>query len=1765
MNFFKTAEKSLKRTLKRKFSISFATIVTFAITGNLALASSACLMEKYDVNTKIAEGEQVATYTEEKGKKVLRLGTTSSFSSVIIRGKDKDSGHDDKFETHSFARIMDVIPRSFLNDDKSEYYEVDFGIIKSENNLNGGYKKVDASYQSGRISDEKRKEALANIKAAENEENPWNKENPFIKSLTIDNIDLDGNLVVQVNGEKKVLLQADKLFNFTSAVRPPEIDDKNLYTGAISYKISSEPMTIKNVAEGKEDNDAVNYAQLREVADRKNYVHVNTVTNRKFMAEGYNTNYTTPDLAGGALGNHSIAVGENAVAGTNLHIMGKEILYGENAIAIGHNSLSEDDDSISMGASSNAHSKKSIAIGKDTRAGKKVEKIFNETKGDWQFTGLDSAIAIGDNTKTSAGIGIGKNINNVGIAIGENLTSVGIAIGFGNTVEDFLKKREELYASNEFDEMKLLEKYPYTKVFPTLATGGAIAIGTGMFVGDLNFSTDHDYGLYSIGIGNRSHIQSNNSILLGNDSSSDSNYVEDVIIIGNRLRRVVPTTSETGSGVILMGKDVEISGTHSIILNTKRSDLGSEMNADGVIALNSVNSKIDSINSVVVNGYGNKLLSEGVIPFDGYITGSEPAPVSNAMVLNGNNNAISLNNSSVLSGGFNSVGQLAYDDINKAEKDYDNLNCYTTRNGDSEETRIIERGEYSITEDNVLELVGSTILNGVDNHIIQNSGVIGNGFRNNLGENASYSSILNGNKNSVNAMMSTILTGNENKIEGDSVVYSMILNGNQNTAGGSYSSTVLNGAQNNANGLYSIVLNGNKNIASGDHSLVNGQENNVQGYQSSILNGTENFADGAYTSILNGYGNRIDGTISTVAGGYNNELYGNYSFIANGYANKVAGNRVYIMGSKNKVGTIKKPTDPTDPVETTKMENVYILGSEVDATNVSNAVVLGDKSTAVVDAISIGSDTKTRNIKFVKEGEISSTSKDAINGSQLYGVGNSVVTNFGENATLDATGNISFTNIGGTNKNTIHEAIAFNKENIDKNTKSITNLGNEITKLGGTTSTKDEITSEDSTITVDTTTAGKVDLSVTNNSITSNKLVDNSVTTTKIANNSVTKVKLGGDVTNILNKIGTGTIDGTQNNETVTGTTVKTYITKQNFIKNSDFNNDFITAKLTKGNIVGDSMIEVKEGTEKVLGSNVNLSIKDGSITKGKLTTNIQTTLNSVVNKADKTTVNDLTTRITNNEGTITNLMTNKVNKNGDNLSVDDIKNWQTKLGVSKGTTVDLSNRLTTTMDNLKTITEDAKNKLVIKLSENANITKPTGNLVTDTMVNEAITNTKTELETKLKTKADKTYVDNSIKTVNEKVTKLDTKVSNLDTKVNNLTTNIGNKADKTYVDNNINKVGEKITKLDTKVSSLTTNIENKADKDGENITNISNWQDKLKIGTGTIDGTKNDETVTGSTVKSYITKQDFVKNSDFNNNFITTKLTKGNIIGDSMIEVKGGTEKVLGSDVNLSIKDESITKTKLSKNLVNEINNKVNINGDNIVESEDKKSFRDNIDVFSKKEIEDKVKNITVGKIKLEGKINEKEEEGVKGKVIDKHLKDNYVNKREMGAVASTVNNMRDDISKNRNELRSSGAMSAALAGLHPMQYEPNQKNQLMAAVGLYRDKKAIAVGLSHHVNKDLMFTAGVTAGQGKETKPMGNLGFTWRMGAKKEVASEDSSSISLIENEIAMLRREDYQQKYKFRSQEEKIEKQNKKIDEQQREIEGIKKKLELLLKNR
>ena len=129
------------------------------------------------------------------------------------------------------------------------------------------------------------------------------------------------------------------------------------------------------------------------------------------------------------------------------------------------------------------------------------------------------------------------------------------------------------------------------------------------------------------------------------------------------------------------------------------------------------------------------------------------------------------------------------------------------------------------------------------------------------------------------------------------------------------------------------------------------------------------------------------------------------------------------------LGTYAKTTKAVDTAEATVTAN----GTSLKFTGFA-----GDgKANGEGFVVSIGTAGKEKQIQNVAAGQITATSTDAVNGSQLHAVAGtmstiagSVKTILGGNAAVADTGAITMTNIGGTNKNTVEEAIKATKTEV---------------------------------------------------------------------------------------------------------------------------------------------------------------------------------------------------------------------------------------------------------------------------------------------------------------------------------------------------------------------------------------------------------------------------------------------------------------------------------------------------------------------------------------------------------------------------------------------------------------------------------------------------------------------------------------------------------------------------------------------------------------
>lgn len=369
----------------------------------------------------------------------------------------------------------------------------------------------------------------------------------------------------------------------------------------------------------------------------------------------------------------------------------------------------------------------------------------------------------------------------------------------------------------------------------------------------------------------------------------------------------------------------------------------------------------------------------------------------------------------------------------------------------------------------------NTVAIGYDNKALQNEGiVIGSGAKSD-GLNASaYGS------KTVATGESALAVGTGAHATNDTTV--AVGNDSNATA----KSSVALGGSTNATGVYSTAVGdtatakGNRSIAISVDSVAKADESIAIGH-TSTSDGIRSIAVGANAQAKNESATVV-GTFSkaeirgTVIGA-ESEAY-NHGF-AGGYQAKATGESSTAIGVRANSTGLSTIAIGSDAVANNKASTAVGQGAVAEANYGvalgkaakalhGSSVALGTaaetkQAVSVMEAtvgkityggfagtdatasVSVGKEgDHTRQIQNVGAGEISATSTDAINGSQLYAtqdvinnVAGSVTNILGGNAALDNKGNITMNDIGGTGENTVHDAIKSHTDKIQANADNI--------------------------------------------------------------------------------------------------------------------------------------------------------------------------------------------------------------------------------------------------------------------------------------------------------------------------------------------------------------------------------------------------------------------------------------------------------------------------------------------------------------------------------------------------------------------------------------------------------------------------------------------------------------------------------------------------------------------------------------------------------
>lgn len=120
-----------------------------------------------------------------------------------------------------------------------------------------------------------------------------------------------------------------------------------------------------------------------------------------------------------------------------------------------------------------------------------------------------------------------------------------------------------------------------------------------------------------------------------------------------------------------------------------------------------------------------------------------------------------------------------------------------------------------------------------------------------------------------------------------------------------------------------------------------------------------------------------------------------------------------------------------------------------------------------------------------------------------------------------------------------------------------------------------------------------------------------------------------------------------------------------------------------------------------------------------------------------------------------------------------------------------------------------------------------------------------------------------------------------------------------------------------------------------------------------------------------------------------------------------------------------------------------------------------------------------------------------------------------QINSNTNAINGLSDKVAKNHKISERGIAGTAALAALHPLDFDPDHKLDVMAGYGHFHGSNSVALGAAYRPNEDLMFTVGSTVGNGDTVV---NAGISYKVGAKSDVSRSKVS----VAKDVADMKRE-------------------------------------------
>ncbi|MCF4627404.1 trimeric autotransporter adhesin Ata [Acinetobacter baumannii] len=768
-------------------------------------------------------------------------------------------------------------------------------------------------------------------------------------------------------------------------------------TGVLSIGDIGTERRIQNVADGAADSDAATVRQLK--AARTHYVSINDNGQQGGNFEN-----------DGATGRNAIAVGVNASAA------------GREAMAIGGSAQAIGSGAIAMGSSSQTVGRGDVAIGRNA-----------STQGA-EGVNSNQSVAIGDQTKA---------IGDQSVAIGADVIAKGnssVAIG-GDDVDKIARDTE---LSNTYTEITggtlQAGKYPTTETNHGSTAVGVQAVGTGAFSSAFGMTSKATgdassafgvmsnasgkgaaaFGAVAQATGDGASAMGINSLASGINSTaigSGNKPGEGAKATGNSSAAIGSGAQATGDNSAAIGKGAEATNENAAAVGGGAKATGKNAAAIGGGAI------ADQENAVAV-GQGAQSLVEGGVA----LGASSKVEAKNSVAL-----------------GQDAVATEATGTSFLTNRDASQSNGVISVGSAGKERRITNVEDGSADSD----AVTVRQLKNVDSRVNQNTSNIGKNTQNitnlnqklddtktNLGNQITDT---NKNLNDAKKDLGIQITDTNTKLNTTKDQLTTQINDTKtelnNTIGNT--KTELNSKiDNTKNELENKGLNFAGNSGSDVHRKLGDKLNIVGGAAASTpaakTSGeniiTRTTQDGIQIELLK------DSKFDSVTTG-NTTLNTNGLTIKEGASITKEG----INAGGKQITNVADGINAKDAVNKSQLDN---LAAKQNATD-DAAVKYDDAKTK--DKVTLKGKDGTV-LDNVKAGHISSTSKEAVNGSQIHNISNSIKNSIGGNTVVNPDGSLTTSNIGGTGKNNINDAISEVKNTATKAKTTVTEGDNIVVK-----------------------------------------------------------------------------------------------------------------------------------------------------------------------------------------------------------------------------------------------------------------------------------------------------------------------------------------------------------------------------------------------------------------------------------------------------------------------------------------------------------------------------------------------------------------------------------------------------------------------------------------------------------------------------------------------------------------------------------------------